>query len=410
MSLEEKSQVLATVMKNNSIERIDASDRLSLVEAKRRSEEIKQFCKDILTEEIDYGQIPGTGKKSLYKAGAEKICQFLMLRPDFVPIVVTEDFNKPLFFYRYRCDLFHIGTGQLVGSGIGSCNSMESSYRWRKSKRKCPECGCEVRVSRDLSKRTGKPGFYCWQKMGGCGAQFHSDDEKILSQKVDRVENEDIYDQINTIDKIAQKRSLLAPVLIVSGLSGEFTQDMDDLAKNDPKDNQDKTSEPAKKQEPKKESKADTPTSDNKNPSPAEIGKEIGMLRFLIMDHENKNNLEDSRNALAQQAFDDEKMTFDGITKLKDIRTLRAAHKHLSDQLKEVKKMKPYIERTFWIKNDNLCNYVDVFSAKEAACESNDDDELTAFCNDWFFKIFGKRLRKTIKDNKPRKMTVRVWK
>ena len=41
---------------------------------------------------------------------------------------------------------------------------------------KCPACGKE-NIRR--SNQGSAPGFYCWQKTGGCGANFHHDDQAI---------------------------------------------------------------------------------------------------------------------------------------------------------------------------------------------------------------------------------------
>lgn len=46
------------------------------------------------------------------------------------------------------------------------------------------------------------------------------------------IENPDIFDQVNTIKKMAQKRSLIAAVLCTGGESEFFTQEMDDLEDN----------------------------------------------------------------------------------------------------------------------------------------------------------------------------------
>lgn len=136
------------------------------------------FVSRVLKSDIDYGVIRGTKKPTLYKAGAEKICQLMNLRPEFTLIKSIEDWTgkghdleEPLFFYSYKCVLYHpkVG-GQPVGEGTGSCNSLESKYRgsnWR-------------------------------------------------------------FDLVNTIDKMAVKRALVAAVVVSCGLSSYFTQDIED--------------------------------------------------------------------------------------------------------------------------------------------------------------------------------------
>jgi len=220
--------------------------RQTLEQAKRQQIELRQYCFEILQPGTDFGIIPGTerkikdkdgketikAKKVLLKPGAERLCQFLKLYPRFQPMTKIEIFDpaKPLFHYQYECQLFHMQSGHIVGTGIGSCNSMESKYRWRAAKQKCPSCGAEcLKISKFPDKKTNDKGFYCYAKIGGCGAQFHSTDERITSQETGKVPNPDPFDQINTIDKMAQKRSLLAAVLITAGVSEYFTQDMEDF-------------------------------------------------------------------------------------------------------------------------------------------------------------------------------------
>ena len=119
---------------------------------------------------IDYGIIPGTKKPTLLKPGAEKLCRLFSLRPSYELIDSISDFEKPLFFYYYRCNLFR--QGEMVGQGDGSCNSREKKYEAQKYK---------------------------------------------------------IYDLTNTICKMAQKRALVAAVLSSCGASAFFTQDMEDM-------------------------------------------------------------------------------------------------------------------------------------------------------------------------------------
>jgi len=212
---------------------------MSFDEAKAQHQYLRKCVAELLVEGVDYGIIPGTSrkdeqgneiaKKVLFKPGAEHLCQLFRLRPEFQAISITEDFDKGLFFYRYRCNLIHIPSGYIVGQGIGSCSSYESKYRYRQGNLVCPECQKEtVFRSKQVSERTGKKGFFCWAKKGGCGANFHSDEPKLINQDVGRKENPDLADLTNTCDKQAQKRSLVGAALITVGCSEYFTQDLDD--------------------------------------------------------------------------------------------------------------------------------------------------------------------------------------
>lgn len=181
----------------------------------------------VMKEGIDYGTIPGSDKKVLKKPGAEKLCSEFGFYPRFEQVTAIEEFSdRPLFHYRYRAILYRM-TGEPIAEGIGSCNSMEKKYRYRQGERLCPTCGKPTIIK---GKAEYGGGWVCFAKKGGCGAKFADTDPQIADQQVGQVENTDIYDQINTIDKMAQKRALVAAVLIATNASDYFTQDLDDFA------------------------------------------------------------------------------------------------------------------------------------------------------------------------------------
>jgi hypothetical protein len=187
-------------------------------------QERQNIISRVLKDGPDFGTIPGTPKPTLLKPGAEKIADCLNLYPDYEPIQVIEDFDKPLFFYRYRCILRQRGSDAVIATGIGSCNSMEDRYRWRKAERVCPSCG-KAAIIKGKAEYGG--GFLCFKKKDGCGAKFKEDDQGIVSQEVGKAPNPDLHSQVNTIDKMAQKRALVAAALNL-GFSEQFTQDLED--------------------------------------------------------------------------------------------------------------------------------------------------------------------------------------
>ena len=186
------------------------------------------FVQGIMVKGADYGAVPGTDKPTLLKPGAEKLTTFFGLAPVFVSERIVEEFGddgrEPLFFYRYRCELYRAGT--LVGSGIGSCNSRESKYRYRNAARVCPHCG-KPAIIKGQEQYGG--GWVCFKKKDGCGAKFADNDPAIVNQQMGKVPNPDVADLVNTIDKMAQKRALIAAVLIAVNASEFFTQDVEDM-------------------------------------------------------------------------------------------------------------------------------------------------------------------------------------
>jgi hypothetical protein len=113
-----------------------------------------------------------------------------------------------------------------VATGLGSCSSYESKYRYRDSKRKCPECGQPTIIK---GKEEYGGGWLCFAKRGGCGAKFPDLDEAITGQQIGRTDNEDIADFKNTVIKMAKKRAKVDAVLSATRSSGIFTQDVEDL-------------------------------------------------------------------------------------------------------------------------------------------------------------------------------------
>jgi hypothetical protein len=184
----------------------------------------------VLRRDVDYGQIPGTDKLTLLKPGAEKLTTFFGLSTRFQVIERIEDWTgarhdgEPFFYYLYRCQL---NRGDLlVAEADASCNSRETKYRYREAQRTCPSCG-QAAIIKGKEEYGG--GWICFKKKGGCGAKYASGDASIESQTVGRIFNPDIADQVNTIQKMSQKRALVAATLLAVNASEFFTQDVEDM-------------------------------------------------------------------------------------------------------------------------------------------------------------------------------------
>lgn len=182
---------------------------------------------NVFKQGVHYGEpFKGSGKATLLKPGAEMLMSRFGLWPNFIERGCVEDFDKPLFHYRYECRLMRVDTGAIAGAGIGSCNSMEDKYRWRKADRVCPNCGePKIIKSKYPDRRTGEIGWYCL----ACKTSYAPTDPTITGQEAGRVANDDVFSLVNTLDKMAQKRSLIAAVLVATGASAWFTQDVEDF-------------------------------------------------------------------------------------------------------------------------------------------------------------------------------------
>src|SRR3990167_8031273 len=173
-----------------------------------------------------YGVIPGTNKPTLLKPGAEKLCLLFRLDPEYAREEIREGDHLTITSV---CTLYHIPTGRRQGSGMGSCSTRESKYAYRKGARRCPECGRETIIK---GKAEYGGGWLCFGKKGGCGTKFADGDATIEGQNIDRVANEDLPDQYNTVLKMANKRALVAAVLNATAASDTFTQDLEDRAED----------------------------------------------------------------------------------------------------------------------------------------------------------------------------------
>lgn len=203
---------------------------LSFDQVIERRNAIVDFTKSAMKHGVDYGAIPGTDKPTLLKPGAEKLCSLFGLTPTFQVVESIKDWTgkehgEPLFYFEYRCKLYR--GAQLVAEGDGNCHSWEKKYRYRDAKRICPHCHQPT-----IFKSKREPGYYCWAKpekgINGCGAKFRDNDPAITSQEVGQVVNPDVFDLVNTISKMAQKRALIAATLLAVNASEFFTQDMDE--------------------------------------------------------------------------------------------------------------------------------------------------------------------------------------
>jgi hypothetical protein len=203
---------------------------LSIHQAVQRFNAVVEFVRTVMREGVDYGVIPGTDKHTLLKPGAEKLCTLFGLTSRFEIIRSVEDWTgedhngEPFFFYLYRCQLWR--GDRVISEGDGSCNSWEQKYRYREAQRKCPACG-QSAIIRGKDEFGG--GWLCFRKRGGCGAKFDIEDPVITGQQAGRVTNENIADQVNTIQKMSQKRALIAATLLAVNGSEFFTQDSEEF-------------------------------------------------------------------------------------------------------------------------------------------------------------------------------------
>ncbi|KRQ88120.1 hypothetical protein ABG79_00288 [Caloramator mitchellensis] len=131
---------------------------------------IQNFIKSQMKEGEDYGKIPGSPKPSLFKPGAEKLCNLYGFTINVDIIEKVENWKEGFFYYLCKCSLRSKRTGEIISEGLGSCNSKETKFARQNS-----------------------------------------------------------YTIVNTILKMAKKRALIDATLSATRTSGIFTQDVEDM-------------------------------------------------------------------------------------------------------------------------------------------------------------------------------------
>jgi hypothetical protein len=114
--------------------------------------------------------------------------------------------------------------GQRLGTGVGSCSTMESKYRYRN---KVEPTDTQVPSAYwDHKKKNPKRA----QDLIGKGniAMKNDDGQWVIATKAGRVEYEDPADYYNTVLKVAYKRALVSGILVTTAASDIFTQDIEE--------------------------------------------------------------------------------------------------------------------------------------------------------------------------------------
>lgn len=172
------------------------------------------FSKDILKKDLDYGVIPGVNKPTLFKPGAEKLRFVYGLGVEMVQTASNEDADRKYMDYTYKATI-KAKNGQVIAECEGNANSYESKWRysWKIANKNPSKEEADKLKAQKLGKWTkGKDGNWMW---------------------LERQENEDIMGLKNTLMKMAQKRAFVGAILLATGASEFFTQDVEDMVSLD---------------------------------------------------------------------------------------------------------------------------------------------------------------------------------
>lgn len=155
----------------NSISIIENVEISTFSQTMGKINQFQELVKTQLSQQHDYGIIPGTSKPTLLKPGAEKILMLMGLTSEFDIMDSTRNFDKGFFQYQVKCRLYK--NGVLITEGLGACNTMETKY---------------------------------------------------IKQNAFTLDN--------TVLKMAKKRALIDATLLIASLSQIFTQDIEDMDLN----------------------------------------------------------------------------------------------------------------------------------------------------------------------------------
>jgi hypothetical protein len=197
---------------------------VNISELKAQVNLIQYVMRDVMKSGEHYGTIPGCGDKpALLKPGAEKLMLTFRLANDVD--VETIDLHLGHREYRVKVTLYS-PTGQRLGTGVGSCSTMESKYRFRVG----PMELTNKPVPREYWDLRKENPAKAQVMIGGRGFSTKKDESgnwKIARQG-EKIEHDNPADYYNTCLKMAKKRGLVDAVLTSTAASDIFTQDIEE--------------------------------------------------------------------------------------------------------------------------------------------------------------------------------------
>lgn len=174
---------------------------------------IQHMMRSVMKSGEHFGTIPGCGDKpTLLKSGAEKLMMTFRMASDID--VQTTEMQNGHREVTVKVTLIS-PAGQRLGSGVGSCSTMEGKYRFRQEVVPGAQVPKEYWETRDSTM------------LGGPNRKAQKRDKAWVV--VERVDHDNPADYYNTVLKMAKKRALVDAVLTTTAASDIFTQDVEDM-------------------------------------------------------------------------------------------------------------------------------------------------------------------------------------
>ena len=196
---------------------------LSAVAIREQVNLIQSVMKEVMQDGQHFGVVPGCGKKpTLLKPGAEKLAMTFRLRPIMdndrdIRITQMDNGHREITVY---CHIYNMN-GLELATGIGSCSTMESKYRYRNSS--------DYEITGQPIPKDSKEKKAEYRKQGFGMKQIDGVWEWVKYKAGEKSDNPDIADNYNTVLKMAKKRAFVDGILSATGASDIFTQDIEDL-------------------------------------------------------------------------------------------------------------------------------------------------------------------------------------
>lgn len=231
MSNNENQAIVLSQPQNTQVQALeDFTLSTETIIARKRT--LNAVMQSVMKENVHFGVIPNCGKKpSLLKPGAEAIASTFQLCPKY-------EINKIELSNGHReldivCNLY-TPNGSFVGSGVGSCSTMEGKYRFRTGEGEStgipvPKSYWDNRTMAVLKAAANSAGFE--------GDKFGTkkfDGKWMITTHGERVEHDNPADYYNTCLKMGKKRAFVDAVLTATGASDIFTQDVEDMPETIP--------------------------------------------------------------------------------------------------------------------------------------------------------------------------------
>lgn len=201
---------------------------------KKGQERVERLQTELMKEGVDYGKVKGIAKPFLHQPGAERLNNFYGLAISQEVTRVTRQVGDspevPPFAFHVKT-LVHLGDtdGPVITEAFGEANPYEEKYRYRWTKRVCPNCGRDdaliVRKTPEAMK--GKTQCAAFGDKKGCGSVFEPGDPRLVPNSKEVVADADLWGLAETILQMSSKRSMVAGTRRATGTSGLFTQDED---------------------------------------------------------------------------------------------------------------------------------------------------------------------------------------